>query len=67
MKNKSDTLVFFKHFHKTAQTQHDAVVKMLILDNETQYTNKALKEYLLAHEIHHQATRTYTPSQNRMA
>jgi transposase InsO family protein len=62
MKNKSDILVCFKHFHKVAQTQYGAVVKALRSDNGTEYTNKAFEEYLSAHGIHHQTTCPYTPA-----
>jgi transposase InsO family protein len=67
MKNKSDVLVCFKHFHKTAQTQYGAVVKALRSDNGIEYTNKAFEEYLSTHGIHHQTTCPYTPAQNRIA
>jgi hypothetical protein len=64
MKNKSEVLVYFKHFHKTAQTQYGAVMKALRFNNETEYTNKTFKEYLSAHGIHYQTIYSYTPAQN---
>ena len=67
MRNKSDALACFKDFHKAAQTQYGAVVKVLRSDNGTKYTNKAFEEYLSAHGIHHQTTCSYTPAQNGVA
>jgi transposase InsO family protein len=67
MKNRSDVLACFKHFHKAAQTQYGAVVKALRSDNGTEYTNKAFKEYLSAHGMHHQTTCPYTLAKNEVA
>jgi Integrase core domain len=59
MKNKSDVLTCFKHFHKATQTQYDAMVKALRSDNGTEYTNKTFEEHLLAYGIHHQTMCPY--------
>ena len=67
MKNKSDVLTCFKDFHKAVQTQYGAVVKVLISDNGTEYTNRAFGEYLSAQGIQHQTTCPYTPAQNGVA
>jgi hypothetical protein len=40
MKNKTDVLIYFKHFHTTTQIQYGAVIKAMRTDNETEYTNK---------------------------
>jgi galactose mutarotase-like enzyme len=63
MKNKSEELVYFKHFHKPTHTQYGAVVKALRSDNETEYINKAFEEYLSGHGIHHQTMCPYTLAQ----
>jgi transposase InsO family protein len=67
MKNKSEVFVCFKHFHNAAQTQYGTVVKALRSNNVTEYTNKAFREHLSAHGIHHQTMCPYTPAQNRVA
>jgi transposase InsO family protein len=60
MKNKSDVLACFKHFHKTVQTQYGALIKTVRSDNKIEYTNKTFEKYLSSHGIHHQTTCPYT-------
>jgi transposase InsO family protein len=48
MKNKSEVFACFKDFHRSIQTQYEAVVKVLRSDNGTEYTNRIFGEYLSA-------------------
>ncbi len=83
MKQKSETFVCFKKFHKLAQRHTGlkiqkvnvinrtnlppAQLKTLRTDNGGEYLSTEFKDYLLEHGIRHELTVAYTPQQNWVA
>jgi transposase InsO family protein len=51
-------------FHKMVEIQFEKKVKVLRSDNGTEYTNKAMQDFLRDNDIVHQTTYMSTPEQN---
>jgi transposase InsO family protein len=56
-----------KMFHKMVEIQFEKKVKVLRSDNGTEYTNKAMQDFLRDNGIVHQTTYMSTPEQNGVA
>lgn len=67
LKSKQDILSIFQQFHKMIDTQFNAKVKILHIDNGGEYTSHTFSAYLSHHGILHQTTYPSTPEQNGVA
>lgn len=67
MKNKSDTLEYFKRYNAIIKNKYMHSVKTLHTDNGREYVNNAFKDYLHKEGIIHECTAPYTPEQNGRA
>lgn len=67
MCSKSETLKYFKIYHKMAEAHTDRKLKVLRSDNGGEYLCNYFKEHLSDHGIKHQLTTAYTPQQNGVA
>jgi transposase InsO family protein len=56
-----------KKFLKRAQNKFDAKVKRIRSDNDTEFKNTQVEDYLDEEGIKHEFSATYTPQQNGMA
>jgi transposase InsO family protein len=54
-------------FHKMVEIQFEKKMKVLRSDNGTEYTNKAMQDFLRDNDIVHQTTYMSTPEQNGVA
>jgi transposase InsO family protein len=61
LKSKDGVLECFKAFHKMVETQFGKNVKVLRSDNETEYTNMAMQDFIRNNDIIHQTTCVSTP------
>jgi len=48
-------------------TQYHSTIQVLRSDNDMEFINQELKQYLVDHGIAHQTTCPYTPQQNGVA
>ncbi|KAL6209654.1 hypothetical protein ACLB2K_020594 [Fragaria x ananassa] len=48
-------------------TQYQQVVRVFQFDNDGEYINGPMQEFMQLHGIRHQTSNTYTPQQNRLA
>ena len=64
LKSKSEVLFMFKHFKNMVETQHNSKLKILRIDNGSEYTNAEFQSYCSAHGILHQSSCPHTPEQN---
>ncbi|MCO5590431.1 hypothetical protein L7F22_044401 [Adiantum nelumboides] len=67
LKQKSETLKCFQHYHHLIERQISRPFKVHRTDNGGEYLSHAFQEYLLTHGIIHQLTIAYTPQQNGAA
>jgi transposase InsO family protein len=67
LKRKDEVFKCFKVFHKMVETQFEKRVKVLCSDNDTEYTNRAMQNFLRDSGIVHQTTCVSTPEQNGVA
>lgn len=67
LKQKQGNFSKFKLFYQYVATQFDNKIKILQSDNEGEYINHDLHQFLSQHGIVHQTTCTYTPQQNGVA
>jgi hypothetical protein len=56
LKSKDGILECFKTFHKNVETKFEKKVKVLRLDNGTEYTNREIQDFLLSNDIVYQTT-----------
>ena len=61
LKNKRDIYSRFIEFHKMVSTQYQQVVWVFQYDNDGEYINGPMQEFMQLHEIRHQTSNTYTP------
>jgi transposase InsO family protein len=54
-------------FYKMVETQFEKKVKVLRSDNDTEYTNRTMQNFLQNNDIVHQTTCVSTPEQNGVA
>jgi transposase InsO family protein len=64
MHSKSEVPKYFQNFHRMVETQYGKRVKILRSDNDTEYTNKSMQDFLRSEGIIHQTTCVNTPEQN---
>lgn len=64
MKHKSDVFERFKEFERAIANKFERTMKVLRIDNGTEYCNSAMKEYLISKGIKLETTAPYTPEQN---
>jgi transposase InsO family protein len=67
MHSKSEVPDCFQNFHKMIKTQYGKRVKVLRSDNDTEYTNKLMQDFLRSEGIVHQTTCVNTLEQNGVA
>jgi transposase InsO family protein len=67
LQDKSETQKVLKKFLKWAQNKFDAKVKRIRSDNDTEFKNTQVEDYLDEEGIKHEFSATYTPQQNGMA
>jgi transposase InsO family protein len=67
LRSKDEVLECFKIFHKMVETLFEKKVKVLRSDNSTEYTNRAMRDFLRDYGIVHQTTCVSTPEQNGVA
>jgi hypothetical protein len=65
--DKSETQVVLKKFLKMAQNEFGAKVKKIRSDNELEFKNTQVEEYLDQEGIKNEFLAPYTPQQNRVA
>jgi transposase InsO family protein len=62
--DKSETQELLKKFLKTAQNEFDANVKKIRSDNDSEFKNTQVEDYLDQEGIKHEFSAPYTPQQN---
>eukprot|EP00171_Calliarthron_tuberculosum_P000045 IDg45t1 len=67
MRNKSETIEYFKKFPKQAEAHTGRRLKVLRTDNSGEYLSNDFRAYLVNHGIKHQLTVAYTSQQNGVA
>jgi transposase InsO family protein len=67
LKDKSDVFSVFQMFYKMVQTQFNATIKIVRLDNGGEYMSSNLEDYFRERGIIHQTTCVDTPQQNGVA
>ena len=67
LKQKSEVLEKFKHFHVQAERETGCKLLAIKTDQGREYVNKAFDSYLSKHGIRHQMTPTYQPQCNGIA
>jgi hypothetical protein len=67
LKHKSDVLSVFRDLCALIKNQHEACIKVLRLDNGTEYVNQDFEQFLALHGIEHQTTCVKTLEQNGVA
>ena len=67
LKSRKEVLSRIQHFLIEIITQYETIVKVLRTDNALEFTQKAIEELCLAHDIVHQTTCPYTSQQNGVA
>jgi hypothetical protein len=65
--DKSETQVVLKKFLEMAQNEFGAKVKKIRSDNELEFKNTQVEEYLDQEGIKNEFLAPYTPQQNRVA
>jgi hypothetical protein len=61
LQDKSETQEVLKKFLKRAQNKFDAKVKKIRSDNDTEFKNTQMEDYLAEEGIKHEFLATYTP------
>jgi transposase InsO family protein len=67
LQNKSETQEVLKKFLKRAQNEFDAKVKKIRSDNDTEFKNTQVEDFLDEEDIKHEFSAPYTPQQNGVA
>lgn len=67
IKNKSDALDCFKAYNQKIKTKYGHPVKILHVDNGTEYCNLEFNDYLKNEGVELETTAPYTPQQNGRA
>jgi transposase InsO family protein len=67
LQDKSETQKVLKKFLKRAQNEFDAKVKMIRSDNDTEFKNTQVEDFLDEEDIKHEFLAPYTPQQNGVA
>jgi transposase InsO family protein len=67
LQDKSETQKVLKKFLKRAQNKFDAKVKKIRSDNNTEYKNTQVEDFLDEKCIKHEFSAPYTPQQNGLA
>jgi transposase InsO family protein len=65
--DKSETQEVLKKFLKRAQNECDAKVRKIRSDNDSEFKNTQVKDYLDQEGIKHEFSAPYTPQQNGVA
>jgi transposase InsO family protein len=67
LQDKSETKEVLKKFLKRAQNEFDAKVKKIRSDNNTEFSNTQVEDFLDEEGIKHEFSALYTPRQNGVA
>ena len=67
MQQKNEALGYFKLFNKFLETQHNASIKMLPVDNGKEFVHNEFKDYLNSKGTILRTTAPYSPAQNGLA
>jgi transposase InsO family protein len=67
LQDKGETYVVLKKFLRRAQNEFDAKVKKIRSDNDTEFKNTQVEDFLDEEGIKHEFFAPYTPHQNRVA
>jgi transposase InsO family protein len=67
LQDKGETQEVLKKFLKRAQNEFDAKVKKIRSNNDTEFKNTQVEDYLDEEGIKHEFSPSYTPQQNRVA
>jgi transposase InsO family protein len=67
LQDKSETQEVLKKFLKRAQNEFDAKVKKIRSDNDTEFKNTQVEDFLDKEGIKHEFLASYSPQQNGMA
>jgi transposase InsO family protein len=67
LQDKSEIQEVLKKFLKRAQNKFDAKVKKIRNDNDTEFKNTQVEDFLDEEGIKHEFSTPYTPQQNRVA
>jgi transposase InsO family protein len=67
LQDKSETQEVLKKFLRRAQNEFDAKVKKIRSDNDTEFKNTQVKDFLFEEGIKHEFLAPYTPQQNEVA
>jgi transposase InsO family protein len=65
--DKSETQAVLKKFLKRAQNEFDGKIKKIRSDNDTEFKNTQVEDYLNEEGINHEFLAPYTPQQNGVA
>jgi len=57
----------FENFHKMIQTQFQAIIQVLRIDNGKEYLHNSLGEYLVKHGMVHQTSCLNSPQEDEFA
>jgi transposase InsO family protein len=66
LQDKSETQEVLKKFLRRAQNEFDAKVKKIRSDNDTEFKNTQVEDFLDEEGIKHEFSASYTPQQNRV-
>jgi hypothetical protein len=64
MRHKSDVFERFKEFERAIANKFERTLKVLRVDNGTEYCNLPMQQYLISRGIKLETTAPYTPEQN---
>ena len=64
LKHKTKVLSIFKHFKSMVETQFNSKLKILRIDNGSEYINNDFKSFCSTSGILHQSSCPHTPEQN---
>ncbi|QRW15607.1 integrase core domain protein [Rhizoctonia solani] len=67
MQQKNEAFAYYKLFKKFLETQHNAAIKMLQVDNGKEFVHKDFQEYLESKGTILRTTAPYSPAQNGIA
>jgi transposase InsO family protein len=67
LQDKGETQEVLKKFLKRVQNEFDAKVKMITSDNDTEFKNTQVEDFLDEKCIKHEFSTSYTPQQNVVA
>jgi transposase InsO family protein len=67
LQDKSETQEVLKKFLRRTQNEFDAKVKKIKSDNDTEFKNTQVEDFLDEEGINHEFSAPYTPQQNGLA